>query len=260
MVPYSAHKTRLRSCPSTARKEGRKHRFRHICQTIGLAGVLCLVLGQTDQALGDFDAAPPSSTLSLKQVNLCDWQYDYRFFTKDKPVTKSEAAIPCEGAFDFDGATSDPAIHMTAQEGDGAAFEAELRSIVAGYPIEVMVPVIAGYDREIAGLIIGIGKKESNWGKRAPRTDAGEDCFNYWGYKGAGARGMAMGHGCFGEPAEAVRAIADRLQELVALRKTSDPQYLTIWKCGSSCATHSVESVRKWVTDVDLYYQKIAKK
>jgi hypothetical protein len=139
-------------------------------------------------------------------------------------------------------------------------FEAELRLIVSGYPIEAMVPVIAEYDRDIAGLIIGIAKKESNWGKRVPRTESGDDCFNYWGYKGAGARGVAMGHGCFAESTEAVHAIGGRLQELTRLRQTSEPANLTIWKCGSSCASHSPESVRKWISDVDVYFRAIARK
>lgn len=138
--------------------------------------------------------------------------------------------------------------------------EKTIRELTVGYPLEVMAPAIAKYDREIAALIVGIAKKESNWGKRSPRDKAGSDCFNYWGYKGAGTRGIEMGHGCFGSPEEAVKAIGDRLAELVQLRETSDPKHLTVWKCGSSCKTHSPESVRKWIQDVDLYYQKIAKK
>ncbi len=139
-------------------------------------------------------------------------------------------------------------------------FESELRKIVAGYPIEAMIPFIAEYDQDIAGLIIGIGKKESNWGKRVPRTSDGADCFNYWGYKGPGTRGVAMGHGCFSDEAEAVHAIGNRLQELVTRERSSEPAQLTIWKCGSSCATHSPESVRKWVSDVDVYFRAIARK
>lgn len=137
--------------------------------------------------------------------------------------------------------------------------ESEIRLLVAGTPMEAMAPHIARFDREIAALLVGIAKKESSWGQRVPLDAAGEDCFNYWGYKGAGARGVAMGHGCFGSPEEAVRMVGDRLVELVALRQTSEPENMIIWKCGSSCAGHSPESVRKWIADVDLYYQKIAK-
>lgn len=134
----------------------------------------------------------------------------------------------------------------------------EIVSMTAGYPIELMAPSIAKYDREVAALIVGIAKKESNWGKRVPRSDDGADCFNYWGFKGAGSRGVAMGHGCFGTPEEAVEKVGNRIAELVRLRSTSEPKNFTIWKCGSSCATHTPESVRKWVSDVDQYYRVLA--
>ncbi len=134
----------------------------------------------------------------------------------------------------------------------------EIAFMTAGYPIELMAPAIARYDREVAALIVGIAKKESNWGKRIPRSDDGADCFNYWGFKGAGSRGVAMGHGCFGSPEEAVEKVGNRIAELVRLRSTSEPKNFTIWKCGSSCATHSDESVRKWVSDVDQYYRVLA--
>ncbi|MBP9751383.1 MAG: hypothetical protein KBD19_00790 [Candidatus Moranbacteria bacterium] len=142
---------------------------------------------------------------------------------------------------------------------DRSELEAEIRALVSGYPIEAMATFIASYDREIAALLIGIAKKESDWGKRVPLDDVGKDCFNYWGYKGAGSRGIGMGHGCFGSPEEAVSTVGNRLAELVAIRNTSDPANMIIWKCGSSCAGHSPESVRKWIADVDLYYRKLAR-
>jgi hypothetical protein len=131
--------------------------------------------------------------------------------------------------------------------------------LAQGYPIEAMAPDISRYDRGVAALIVGIAKKESDWGKHSPRAADGSDCYNYWGWKGAGTRGMAMGHGCFGTPEEAVKAVGDRLTQLVQQHQTSEPSGLTVWKCGSSCATHSRESVLKWISDVDFYYRKIAK-
>lgn len=245
----------------TQGKSGKRHFFRS-CQALGFLGMLCLALAPADQVSSDSGAAPDVDD-PLSRVSLCDWQRDYDFFTETKKAEKAELSVPCEEAFAkflAPEVSSDEALVSAAPAGERALFEAELRAIVTGYPIEAMVPAIAEYDREIAGLIIGIGKKESNWGRRVPRTNAGDDCFNYWGYKGAGARGVAMGHGCFGEPTEAVHVIGGRLQELVALRKTSEPANMTIWKCGSSCATHSPESVRKWVADVALYYREIAQK
>lgn len=138
------------------------------------------------------------------------------------------------------------------------ALEKQIDILTKGYPIQSMKKTIAMYDKEIAGLIIGIAKKESNWGKRVPLDAEGKDCFNYWGYKGAGTRGIAMGHGCFGNPEEAVKVVGNRLKELVQIRQTSEPKNMVIWKCGSSCVGHSDESVRKWISDVALYYYQIA--
>lgn len=252
----------MKPVSSAVPKRGKKRPFFHSCQALGLLGMFCFALGQAGQVSSDSGAVSAVDD-PLSGVSLCDWQRDYAFFTEAKKAEKAERSVPCEKVFARHTASESiptGAARPAGPTGERALFEAELREIVSGYPIEAMVPTIALYDREIAGLIIGIGKKESNWGKRVPRTDAGEDCFNYWGYKGAGARGIAMGHGCFGDPAEAAHAIGDRLQELVALRKTSTPANMTIWKCGSSCATHSPESVRKWISDVDLYYREIAQK
>lgn len=138
------------------------------------------------------------------------------------------------------------------------ALNSQIAAMTVGYPIEFMSSSIAKYDREVAALLVGIAKKESNWGKRVPRSADGGDCFNYWGFKGAGSRGVAMGHGCFGTPEEAVERVGDRIAELVRIRGTGEPKSFTIWKCGSSCATHSPESVRKWVSDVDQYYRVLA--
>ena len=262
-TPYSVHKSNMKPSLRVIQKRGENRHFLRSCQALGLLGMLSFAIGQADQVSSD-SGTPPVVDDPLSRVSLCDWQRDYDFFTGAKKTEKAESSVPCDEVFaKHAAAESAPAVATslpTEPTGERAAFEAELRAIVSGYPIEAMIPTIAEYDREIAGLIIGIGKKESNWGKRVPRTDTGEDCFNYWGYKGAGARGVAMGHGCFGEPAEAVRAIGNRLQELVAIRKTSEPANMTIWKCGSSCATHSPESVRKWISDVDLYYREIAQK
>lgn len=92
-----------------------------------------------------------------------------------------------------------------------------------------------------------------------PLDDFGADCYNYWGFKGAGERGIAMGHGCFGTPEEAVSRIGDRLVQLVSRMESSDPARLVVWKCGSTCAGHSPESVSKWISDVRLYYEKIVR-
>lgn len=189
------------------------------------------------------------------QEEQCRWQQDFAFFARlERGDTSLQKSEPCEKSQ-----------KQVPQERRGASLETDadlvsiIRAMTSGYPLEVMAPAISMYDRQVAGLIVGIAKKESNWGKRVPVDATGADCFNYWGFKGAGSRGVAMGHGCFGSPEEAVQAVGNRIAELVAKRETSEPKNMTIWKCGSSCATHSPESVRKWIADVDIYYQQIVK-
>lgn len=147
---------------------------------------------------------------------------------------------------------------LSEQEIAKKQFEKELYEMVAGYPIEEMVPYIAEYDREIAALIIGIGKKESNWGKRSPVKPNGDTCYNYWGYKGAGSEGIAMGHGCFGSPKEAVDAIGGRIKDL-SDQGLNTPSEMIVWKCGRSCAGHAPGSPEKWISDVNIYYSQIMK-
>jgi len=138
-------------------------------------------------------------------------------------------------------------------------FEKELYAIVGDYPIKEMIPYIAQKDKTVAAFIVGIAKKESNWGKRVPTLN-GQNCFNYWGYKGAGKNGIAMGHGCFATPEEAVDVISKRLEQLVEKNLTT-PSKMVVWKCGSSCAaTGGQAAANKWISDVSFYFNKIVKK
>ncbi len=197
----------------------------------------------------------PASSLSTEE-ELCLWKRDLAFFSRlgEEDLYRPET-VDCSQ--DTDQEEKEGGNALSSEEKDAASL---IDGLVAGYPIEAMTDSIAKYDRDIAGLIIGIAKKESNWGKRVPRASDGSDCFNYWGYKGAGSRGIAMGHGCFGSPEEAVQAVGNRLTELVAKRNAdSDPKNMIVWKCGSSCAGHSPESVKKWISDVEQYYRQIAR-
>lgn len=138
------------------------------------------------------------------------------------------------------------------------SFEKKLYSLVGNAPIKEMVPYIAKKeDRRVAGLIVGIAKKESDWGRHSP-SKGGETCYNFWGYKGAGSRGTAMGYGCFASAQEGVEAISGRIQELVN-KKLDNPSRMVVWKCGSTCAGHDPAGVRKWISDVSLYFNKIIK-
>ncbi|MDD3498394.1 MAG: hypothetical protein PHH24_02730 [Candidatus Moranbacteria bacterium] len=166
-----------------------------------------------------------------------DWYFDKfkESFVKEKKEKKNAEIMP-----DF----------------EDNEFENSLISITEGYPIEEMAPFIAEYDKKIAGLIVGIAKKESDWGKRSPSKN-GKTCYNYWGYKGAGTLGTSMGYGCFASAEEAVSAIGGRISELVG-QNLDTPSKMVVWKCGKSCeATGGQAAANKWISDVNFYYNRI---
>jgi hypothetical protein len=134
--------------------------------------------------------------------------------------------------------------------------EEEIRKMVKGYPIEKMIPFIAKKDKTVAAFIVGIAKQESDWGKRVPVYN-GEDCYNYWGFKGPNRVGTG-GHSCFSNPEEAVNAIAKRLEFLVAKEKVDTPnEMVVVWKCGYDCSWDKPENVKRWVGAVDTYFKKL---
>jgi len=68
-----------------------------------------------------------------------------------------------------------------------------------------------------------------------------------------------MGHGCFSNPEEAVNVVGGRIKQLVDKNLTT-PSKMVVWKCGSSCAATGGEAAaRKWISDVNIYFQKISK-
>ncbi|MDD5464038.1 MAG: hypothetical protein PHP62_02735 [Candidatus Moranbacteria bacterium] len=133
----------------------------------------------------------------------------------------------------------------------------EIKQMVAGYPIEKMVPYILQQDPKTAAFLVAIAKKESAWGKRHPVL-AGQDCYNYWGFRLKAERMGSGGHTCFDSPEQAVSVIAQRIDELVAEEKVDTPKEMVIWKCGYGCQD-SIKTVaeNKWISDVDLYYSKL---
>jgi len=139
---------------------------------------------------------------------------------------------------------------------DSAALEEEIYGMVKGYPIEKMVPYIAKQDRTIAAFMVAIAKKESNWGKRVPLLD-GEDCYNYFGYRGIRDRMGTGMHTCFDSPEDAANTIAKRVKTLVEENERNTPAKMVVWKCGNSCAaTGGQLAANKWISDVDMYFQK----
>lgn len=131
-----------------------------------------------------------------------------------------------------------------------------LHSVLAGHPMEKMAEALGKIDPKVAAFIVGIGKQESNWGKRSP-WKSGVDCYNYWGYKTSGSRGKALGHACFGSPEEAVKTIAKRINYFVYDTGRDTSRKLLVWKCGRSCASHNPAGVARWVSTVKKYSQKV---
>ncbi len=137
--------------------------------------------------------------------------------------------------------------------------EKEVKEMVKGYPIEKMLPYILEQDRTVAAFLIAIAKKESNWGKRFPVLD-GQDCYNYWGYRGQRRLMGSGGHTCFNSRKDAVDTVAKRIKWLVENKKLNTPEKMVIWKCGSDCnATGGQEAARKWINDVNMYFKKLNK-
>lgn len=136
-------------------------------------------------------------------------------------------------------------------------YEESIREMVRGYPIEAMLPAILAQDRLTAAFLIGIAKKESNWGKRIPVLE-GQDCFNYWGYRGVRRMMGSGGHTCFNSREDAVETVSRRLEKLIQSEKLDTPEKMIVWKCGFSCQGHSRESVKKWISDVDMYFSQLS--
>lgn len=132
----------------------------------------------------------------------------------------------------------------------------QVEEMLEGYPMVEMAPYIAQQNKQVAAYLVAIGKKESAWGKRAPKLN-GEDCYNYWGFRKKTKRMGSGGHTCFDSPEEAVRIVAKRIKNLV--RKGYDtPTEMVLWKCGN-CTGPEAAGAGKWIQDVDLYYQKMMK-
>lgn len=130
---------------------------------------------------------------------------------------------------------------------------------VEGYPIEKMLPYILDQDPEVAKYLIAIAKQESGWGKRVPVLN-GQDCYNYWGYRGTRKLMGSGGHTCFNSRKDAVETVGKRIKELIYDYDRTTASRLIVWKCGSSCDGHSQAGVDRWIGTVDTYYQKLSQK
>jgi len=171
---------------------------------------------------------------------------------EDKSSVKLARELSLEQKYD----PSDDLFLQFFSEAEKDEYGQQIEELVKGYPIEDMLPYILEKDRIVAAFLIGIAKKESNWGKRVPVLD-GQDCFNYWGYRGIRRLMGTGGHTCFNSRKDAVDSVALRIESLVYSSKIDTPEKMIIWKCGYSCDGHSRESVRKWIADVDMYFKDL---
>lgn len=133
--------------------------------------------------------------------------------------------------------------------------ERKISKMVAGQPIAEMTPYIAQKEKEVAAYLVAIAKKESNWGKFAPKKD-NENCYNYWGYRGDYNQTNA-GYSCFDSPQQAVNVVGKRIGDLVDKKIDTPRKMVLVWKCGWDCSGHDPDSVIKWANDVDYYYKKV---
>ncbi len=137
-------------------------------------------------------------------------------------------------------------------------FKNEILRYIKGKPMENMAPYIAKQPRIVAAFLVGIAMKESKFGVYAPHNAAGRDCHNYWGYRGP-ENTTASGYSCFDSPEHAIQVVGKKINKLVA-QGISNPAQMISWKCGSSCAGHGAENVRKWIADVGINFYKLNRK
>lgn len=142
------------------------------------------------------------------------------------------------------------------EEIEKEALNEQLKKILEGTPMEEMVEHIANQPRIVAAYLVGIALKESSLGEHSPKKN-GAHCYNYWGYKGS-INPTGGGYACFSSAQEAVEIVGKKLEKLAIEQKKDSPsKMVTTWKCGTSCQTHSPQSVSKWVSDVSKYYYQI---
>ncbi len=143
------------------------------------------------------------------------------------------------------------------KSGNTKQLEKEIYAMVGDTPMKQMVPYIAQQDRMVAAFMVGIARQESSWGVHVPVDDDGNDCYNYWGYRGKRAKMGTGGHTCFNSPKDAVETVAKRLKFLVSNEKMTTPgKMVVVWKCGYDCSWDKSENVTRWVDAVNYYFKQ----
>ena len=133
-------------------------------------------------------------------------------------------------------------------------FVQKIYEIVGDAPIREMVPFISKRDEKVAAFLIGIAKKESSLGEHSPLKD-GQNCYNYWGYKGSAENGSTLGYACFASAEEAVETVGNRIEVLVNKDRNTPAKMVHTWKCGTDCSGDL--GAPGWVATVAMYFEKI---
>lgn len=157
----------------------------------------------------------------------------------------------CFGRIKYD--VNAPVLQVAEEESMTPA-EMRIRRMTAGSPIGQMAPYIAKKNKKTAAYLVAIAKKESDWGKYAPKKN-GKECWNFWGFKGS-QNPNEDGYSCFSSPEQAVSVVGKRIDRLVA-KKIDTPREMVLWKCGASVAARRTAGSAKWIKDVSLYYRKM---
>jgi hypothetical protein len=205
---------------------------------------------------------------SSQQVTTALAQKQQNLITSKNTFSVDDKKIAVLGAKDKKNASNqnfnnniDPIVFNTLKEFEkirSDQLKEKIDQMVAGTPMEKMTPYIAKKDKKVAAFLVGIAKKESNYGRRVPVLN-GKDCFNYWGYRGLRKRMGSGGHTCFDSPEDAINTVGGRIERLVK-SGVDTPQEMVLWKCGSDCsATGGQAAANKWISDVNMYFSKMLK-
>lgn len=139
---------------------------------------------------------------------------------------------------------------------DQFTIKKNIEKIIDNKPMQSMIAEVAKRDRETASFLVAIAKKESNLGKFSPKDEDGNECYNYWGYRGK-ENTTESGYSCFDSPEQAVAVVGDRIQYLTQVGNYDTPQKMSVWKCGFDCSWDNPVAVKKWISDVGYYHDQL---
>ncbi|MEK9173902.1 MAG: hypothetical protein AAB845_01415, partial [Patescibacteria group bacterium] len=109
--------------------------------------------------------------LNIESEGICDFKRDIRDIKEATQKTTKEALQERERLC---GKKTEDTLGKDTESASESELRLNVEELASGYPLEAMAPSIARFDKSIAGLLVGIAKKESSWGEHAP-SKGGED-------------------------------------------------------------------------------------